>query len=291
MRVTRADSTKQGELGGGLVMTSNSKAPVIFISHGAPTFAIDPGVLGPWLQVLGAQLPEIRAVLVVSPHWQTRNVKVMTTARPETVHDFGGFPSRLYSLRYPAAGQPELAGEAARLLTQSAFNTQFDDHRGLDHGAWVPLRYLFPKANVPVFQVSIPFSLDTGQALRLGQALAPLREQGVLIVASGSMTHNLNEFRQSASVPQAYAREFANWVKAAVLTNAIDPLVRYRSEVPHAERAHPTEAHFLPLLVALGAQTEGETVQRIDGGIIHGVLSMDSYVWGMPAQALDCSNQ
>ena len=272
-------------------MTSNSKAPVLFISHGAPTFAIEPGVLGPRLQTLGGRLPEIKAVLMVSPHWQTRDVKVMTTARPETAHDFGGFPARLYSLQYPATGQPELAGEAARLLTQSGFNTQTDDRRGLDHGAWVPLMHLFPRANVPVFQVSIPFSLDTRQALKLGQALAPLREQGVLIVASGSMTHNLYEFRQSASVPQAYAREVANWVKTAVLANAIEPLVRYRSEAPHAERAHPTEEHFLPLLVALGAQADDDTAQLIDGGLTHGVLSMDSYAWGMPAPALDSLNQ
>ena len=176
-------------------MTAKTKAPVLFISHGAPTFAIEPGLLGPQLQRLGAQLPEIKAVLVVSPHWQTRDVNVMTTARPETVHDFGGFPARLYSLQYPTTGQPELADEAARLLKQSGFNTQFDDRRGLDHGAWVPLMYLLPKANVPVFQVSIPFSLDTRQALKLGQALTPLREQGVLIVASGSMTHNLYEVR------------------------------------------------------------------------------------------------
>ena len=271
-------------------MTSNSNPPVLFISHGAPTFAIEPGLLGPRLQTLGGQLPEIKAVLVVSPHWQTRDVKVMTTARPATVHDFGGFPARLYALQYPAAGQPELAAAAARLLTQSGFTTQFDDHRGLDHGAWVPLMYLLPKANVPVFQVSIPFSLDTRQALKLGQALAPLREQGVLIVASGSMTHNLYELRQSASGAQAYAREFANWVKTAVLANAIDPLVRYRSEAPHAERAHPTEEHFLPLFVALGAQAEGETAQAIDGDVTHGVLSMDSYVWGMIVPVLDSLN-
>lgn len=272
-------------------MTAKTKAPVLFISHGAPTFAIEPGLLGPRLQTLGGQLPEIRAVLVLSPHWQTRDVKVMSTARPETIHDFGGFPARLYALQYPAAGQPELAGQAARLLTQSGFTTQLDDRRGLDHGAWVPLMHLLPKANVPVFQVSIPSSLDTRQALELGKALAPLRERGVLIVASGSMTHNLYEVRQSTSAPQAYAREFASWVKTAVLANAIAPLVAYRSEAPHAERAHPTEEHFLPLIVALGAQAEGETAQAIDGGVTHGVLSMDSYVWGMPAPALDSLNQ
>jgi 4,5-DOPA dioxygenase extradiol len=272
-------------------MTSNTKAPVFFISHGAPTFALEPGVLGPQLQALGRHLPRIRAVLVVSPHWQTKDAKVMTTALPETVHDFGGFPSSLYALRYPAAGQPEIAIEAARLLDAAGFPTSCDDRRGLDHGAWVPLYHLLPKADVAVFQVSMPFKLDPQSAAKFGQALAPLREQGVLIVTSGSMTHNLYEFRHSGSEPQVYAQEFANWVKAAVLAGAVNPIIQYRTEAPHAERAHPTEEHFLPLLVALGAQGDGDTPQLIDGGITHGVLSMDSYVWGMPTLATNSNAQ
>jgi 4,5-DOPA dioxygenase extradiol len=266
-----------------------TKAPVLFISHGAPTFAIEPGLLGPRLQALGRQLlPAIKAVLVVSPHWQTRNVTVMTTAQPETVHDFGGFPARLYELRYPAAGQPELAREAARLLADAGFSVAFDDRRGLDHGAWVPLSHLLPHADVPVFQVSLPAALDTAQAVSLGRALAPLRKQGVMVVGSGSMTHNLYEFRQSGTRSEAYAEAFAAWVRAAVLADAVVPLVHYRAEAPHAERAHPTEEHFLPLLVALGARDEGDAVQVIEGGITHGVLSMESYAWGLtqPASAL-----
>jgi 4,5-DOPA dioxygenase extradiol len=253
--------------------------------------AIEPGLLGPQLQRLGQQLQGIRAVLVVSPHWQTRGVKGMATPKPETVHDFGGFPARLYELQYPAAGQPELANEAARLLAAVGFATDLDERRGLDHGAWVPLYHLLPQANVPVFQVSMPFDLTTQSAFQLGQALAPLRKQGVLIMASGSMTHNLHEFRQSASHPQAYALEFANWVKTAVLANAVQPIIQYRTEAPHAQRAHPTEEHFLPLLVALGAQGAGDAPQWINGGVTHGVLSMDSYVWGMPALATGSSTQ
>jgi 4,5-DOPA dioxygenase extradiol len=272
-------------------MNTSTQTPVLFISHGAPTLAIEPGLLGPQLQRLGQQLQGIRAVLVVSPHWQTRGVKVMATAKPETVHDFGGFPARLYELRYPAAGQPELANEAARLLAAAGFATDLDERRGLDHGAWVPLSHLLPQANVPVFQVSMPFDLSTQSAFKLGQTLAPLREQGVLIMASGSMTHNLHEFRQSASHPQAYALEFANWVKTAVLANAVQPIIQYRTEAPHAQRAHPTEEHFLPLLVALGAQGAGDTPQWINGGVTHGVLSMDSYVWGMPTVATGSSTQ
>lgn len=184
-------------------------SPSFFISHGAPTFALEPGVLGPRLTALGQQLTGIKAVLVVSPHWQTREVQVMTTAKPETVHDFGGFPAALYKLQYPANGQPEIAAEAARLLTEAGFAVTPDARRGLDHGAWVPMMHMLPDANVPVFQVSMPHTLTTAQALRMGEALAPLRAQGVAITASGSMTHNLYEFNPQATQPEPYVQEFA----------------------------------------------------------------------------------
>ena len=264
-------------------MTTTSQAPVLFISHGAPTFAIEPGKLGPQLQALGAQLKGVRAVLVVSPHWQTQGVGVSTTASPETFHDFGGFPAQLYDLSYPASGAPDIAAQAAQLLSDAGFATTIDSRRGLDHGAWVPLMHLLPAAQIPVFQVSMPYDLNAEQAVQLGRALAPLRAEGVLILASGSMTHNLREFRQGTTQAAGYVQEFSSWVRTAVLANAVQPVIRYRTEAPHAERAHPTEEHFLPLLVAMGAQGEGDAVQLIDGGIEHGMLSMDSFVWGMAA--------
>lgn len=259
-------------------------APTLFISHGAPTFAIEPGLLGPCLQALGQQLSGVNAVLVVSPHWQTRDTRVMSTAAPETVHDFGGFPSALYELQYPAAGHPQYAVEAARLLADAGFASGMDDRRGLDHGAWVPMRHLLPGAEVPVFQVSMPHGLETASALRFGRALAPLREQGVMIVGSGSMTHNLYEFRQSGSAAADYAAEFTQWIRQAVTSNDIERLLNYRQLAPHAQRAHPTEEHFLPLLVALGARSDTEALQILDGGIDHGVLAMESYAWGLADQ-------
>ena len=262
-------------------MTTAAKAPVLFISHGAPTFAIEPGVLGPQLRALGAQLKQVKAVLVVSPHWQTRDVKVTTTARPETIHDFGGFPAKLYDLHYPAAVAPELARDAARVLQQAGLSVDFDAGRGLDHGAWVPLWHLVPQADLPVFQVSMPITMDAAQAVRFGRILAVLREQGVMIVASGSMTHNLYEFRQGGAAPQAYAQEFTTWVRTAVLARATQAVLAYRSEAPHAERAHPTEEHFLPLLIAMGATDEADPVRVLEGGITYGVISMESYAWGL----------
>lgn len=263
-----------------------TKAPVFFISHGAPSFALEAGELGAHLRSLGKILPGVTAILVVSPHWQTSGVRVMATVSPPTMHDFGGFPDALYTLQYPAPGSPVFAKEAARVLADAGFRVSLDEKRGLDHGAWVPLLHLLPNADVPVFQVSMPVNLNTSEALRLGRALAPLRERGVLILGSGSMTHNLYELRQPGTGEETYAREFSAWVRQAVLANAIDRLVDYRASAPHAERAHPTEEHFLPLLLALGANDGEATAQVIEDEITYGVLSMESYVWGMTDQTV-----
>jgi 4,5-DOPA dioxygenase extradiol len=236
------------------------------------------------LNTLGRQLSgskTVKAVLVVSPHWQTHDVTVMTTPAPETVYDFGGFPAALYDLQYPVAGHPQLAAEVRRLLTKAGWTGEVDARRGLDHGAWVPLRHLLPNADIPVFQVSMPVDLDTVSAFELGKALAPIRESGVMIVASGSMTHNLYEFRHSGAIEQDYAVEFTHWIRQAVISHDIEGLLNYRQRAPYAQRAHPTEEHFLPLLVALGARGDAEATQIIEGGVTNGVLSMESYAWGM----------
>jgi 4,5-DOPA dioxygenase extradiol len=260
------------------------KAPVLFVSHGAPTFALEPGRLGGQLRALGQQLAGVKAVLVVSPHWQTRDVKVMSTAMPETVHDFGGFAPALYELHYPAAGAPELAAQTAQLLGQAGLQVSMEERRGLDHGAWVPLWHLLPDAKLPVFQVSMPLSLDTHSAYQLGQALAGVRELGVMILASGSMTHNLYEFRQGATQPEDYAIEFTHWVRQSVSSHDQERMLNYRQLAPHAQRAHPTDEHFLPLLIAMGARGEADELQVLDGGITNGMLSMESYAWGLSNQ-------
>ena len=257
----------------------SSRQPVLFISHGAPTFALEPGELGPRLAQLGSSLEGVAAVLVVSPHWQTRQLRVMAGSAPETIHDFGGFDPELYELDYPAPGAPELAAQTAELLAAAGFDVALDERRGRDHGAWVPLRHLFPSADVPVYQVSLPFSLDTAGAVRLGRALAPLRERGVVIAGSGSLTHNLGEFRGPTTVDSPYVSQFRDWVRAAVLADASADLVQYRSLAPQASRAHPTEEHFLPLLVAQGA-AQGDRARVIEGGICYGMLAMESYAWG-----------
>ncbi len=258
-----------------------SRAPAMFVSHGSPMFALEPGQLGPSLQQIGTELPEVRAVLIVSPHWQTQNVSVSGTATPETIHDFGGFPAALYALQYMPPGAPSLAAEAVLLLREAGIEARIDATRGLDHGAWVPMRYLMPTADVPVFQVSMPYELTAVGALRLGQTLAPLRDRGVLVIGSGSLTHNLFEFRKHIRDPE-YAQAFADWINDAVLRRDVDALLHYRERAPHAARAHPSEEHYLPLLVALGASDENDASVRIEGGMTYGVLSMDSFGFGLP---------
>lgn len=262
-------------------------APSLFISHGAPTFALDPGALGPRLTAIGANLSRITAIAVVSPHWQTSHVSVMSGASPATVHDFSGFPAALYALQYPAPGHPALAHEAASLLADAGFTVSLDAQRGFDHGAWVPLRYLRPKADIPVFQVSMPRWLNVAEAFKLGRALTPLRAKGVLLIGSGSLTHNLGDLRPAHSEDAEYAKTFADWVRTTLTANDIGQLLDYRQRAPHAERAHPSDEHFLPLIAAYASRIEGEVTHFIHGGTRYGTLSMDSYGWGLPpARAL-----
>ena len=257
-----------------------NRMPSLFVSHGAPTFAIEPGIAGPLLTALGAALPMPKAVLVVSPHWMTRGAYVGTVPMPQTIHDFGGFPRELFQLQYPAQGHPPMAQRAIELLNQAGWSAHADISRGLDHGAWVPLRFLYPAANVPVFQVSMPVDLTAQSALQFGQALSPLADKGVLIIGSGSLTHNLAEFRGLSGQTESYVIEFVQWVRRAVLRGDQDSLVRALELAPHAQRAHPSDDHLLPLMVALGAARSALPVTVLEGGVSYGMLSMESYVFG-----------
>jgi len=254
--------------------------PTVFVSHGAPTFANEPGLAGAQLRALGQALDKPQAILVVSPHWMTRSVEITATAQPDTVHDFGGFPRALYAIQYPVAGSPQLAARVKQVLSPRGITASLDTRRGLDHGAWVPLLHMYPDADVPVVQVSIPFDTDEAKALALGRALAPLAAEGVLIVGSGSLTHNLYEFRMGDAHEAGYAREFSLWVRDAVVHGDMHRIAQALRDAPHAARAHPTTEHFLPLLVAAGAAGAPRPTTVLDGGIRHGVLAMESYVFG-----------
>lgn len=265
-----------------------STQSTLFVSHGAPTFAIQPGLAGPRLAALGRSLPRPGAVAVVSPHWMTDEPRVTTAERPETIHDFGGFDRSLYDIRYPAPGHPALAERAVAVLREDGWSAQGDPRRGLDHGAWVPLLHLFPDADVPVFQVSMPARLTEDAAYALGRSLGRLREHDVLVIGSGSLTHNLYEFRAGAADAR-YAGEFAEWIGQAVTTGDHDRLVHGLREAPHARRAHPTTEHYLPLLVAAGAAPDPLPAKVIEGGTEYGVLVMDSFLFG-PAPSAQVSD-
>lgn len=263
---------------------STATLPVLYVSHGAPLFAIEAGSTGPALADWAGKLalPEggLRGIVIMSPHWMARRPAVMSNPKPATWHDFGGFPPALYALQYPAAGNPELAAEVAALLAEGGIAADSDDERPLDHGAWVPLMHLFPRADVPVVQLSLPAGYGPSEVLEMGRALRGLRERGVLVIGSGSMTHNLREFFGGATEPAAYVLEFSRWVEAAVTAGDLDALLDYRQRAPHAKRAHPDEDHFLPLFFALGAAGWGDSravhADYLSREVMYGILAMDA---------------
>lgn len=274
--------------------------PTVFVSHGSPMHAIDAGRAGDVWAELGRTLPRPSAVLIASAHWETELPMLSTAPQLETIHDFGGFPPELYKITYPAPGAPDVAKRAIQLLRSSGLTATADASRGLDHGAWVPLRRMFPNADVPVAQVSIQPSLEAAHHLLVGTALAPLTRDGVLVIGSGHITHNLRDWmvgvRQRGSravadgAAEPYVMEFREWIADALLKNDRARLLRWRELAPHAQRAHPTPEHFMPLFVALGAASAadepGPRVKRLDAGVDSGVLAMDAYVfWPQASEA------
>lgn len=260
---------------------SPATQPALFVPHGAPTFALHPGAAGAALSRLASALPRPRAIVAVSAHWETASPTVGVAARLETIHDFSGFPPELYEIRYPATGCPEGGREVAAALQQAGLEAGFDERRGLDHGAWIPLRLMFPDADVAVIPLSIQSHLGPAHAIRVGRALAPLRERGMLILGSGNVTHNLHDYFQASRSGRtpAYVREFADWVWNRLERRDVAALVDYRREAAHAAQAHPTEEHLLPLHVALGAGGTDFAVERLHAGVDDYVLAMDAYAF------------
>ena len=258
-----------------------STMPTLFVSHGAPTFALEPGEAGRELAALAREIPAPRAILIASPHWMSPVVSLTASDRPETIHDFGGFPAPLYDLRYPAPGEPALAARAIELLAAAGVDAHADPRRGLDHGAWVPLLHMYPDAAVPVVQISMAGRRPASWFHTLGRALAPLRDEGVLIVGSGSLTHNLYEFTGAAAGTMPYVGAFAQWIADTLAAGDVDALLDYRQLAPHAERTHPTDEHLMPLMFAHGAAGAHAGARRLAAADVrYGMLAMDAYVFG-----------
>ncbi len=256
-----------------------TRQPALFVSHGAPTLALEPGPTRGFLAQLGAGLARPKAILVVSAHWETALPAISTAPQPETIHDFYGFPEALYRMHYAAPGAPALAQRAVGLFAAAGLSAAAVPDRGLDHGAWVPLMLMFPDADIPVAQVAVQTRLGPAHHLRLGEALRPLRDEGVLIIGSGSATHNLGEFRNHRydSPPPDWVSAFDDWLAETIAAGHTADLLDYRRVAPQAVRNHPTEEHLLPLFAAYGAGTPGVPPQHIHSGFTYGVIGMDAW--------------
>jgi 4,5-DOPA dioxygenase extradiol len=258
------------------------RMPSLFISHGSPDLAVRETAAHRFLRGLGANLPRPRAILVASAHWETDVPAVATGANPTTVFDFGGFDPRLRQIRYDAPGDPALASQAAVLMQHAGLEVIPDAGRGWDHGVWVPLHLLYPERNIPVAQVSIQPLKDPAHHVRVGAALQSLRDDGVMIIASGAMTHNLGAFRGQpvdAPVPR-WVSDFTDWMADRLTSDKRADAVLYREQAPYGVQNHPEAEHILPLFVALGATAVSEPVTRLHDSFEHGVLAMDIYRFG-----------
>lgn len=257
------------------------RLPALFVSHGSPMTILEDCPARDFLKSLGSLTRKPETILAVSAHWETETPAISTAERPATIHDFRGFPEALYRLDYPAPGAPALAERTAALLEAADFFVERDEARGLDHGAWMPLLLGMPEADIPVTQLSIQPRRDPAYHAHLGAALAPLRDEGVLILATGALTHNLRDLAWGeplAPTPD-WARDFAGWVEQGVRAGDRTALLDYRTRAPHAAHAHPTEEHLLPFFVALGAGREGTPGRPLHHSYTYGSLAMDAYAF------------
>lgn len=263
-----------------------SALPTLFISHGSPDTAIAETQATAFLKALAADLPRPRAIVVASAHFESEKVLVSGDAKPEIIHDFRGFDPRLYEMRYPAPGDPELADEIAAELRDAGFDASVALDRGFDHGTWVPLILVYPEADIPVVQVSIDPGKGADHHLALGAALASLRERDVLVIGSGAFTHNLREAfarlrigDRDAPTP-GWVSAFTTWMTDRILAGDREALIDYRAKAPYAVQNHPTDEHLMPLYVALGAAGPEARGRRLHDSRDFGVLSMEAFAFG-----------
>jgi 4,5-DOPA dioxygenase extradiol len=271
--------------------------PALFVSHGSPMIALEPGEAGAFLRRLGpaidAAFGRPRAILALSAHTLTREPVLLAAPRHEAVYDFGGFDPRLYEMRYDAPGAPELVTRVAERLTAAGWPAHRVDQGGLDHGIWTPLRYVYPDADVPVLPVGWSPRESPARLYALGEALAALADEGVLVLGTGSITHNLRRVAQAGfqlqstppEIPQSAA--FRAWFAEHSAARDWDALFDYRARAPHAADMHPSDEHLLPWYLAAGAGGRDAVPRRLHGSVTHGVLGMDAYAFGPGAQRLD----
>ncbi len=258
-------------------MTNN--APVMFISHGAPTFALYPGEAGRLLRRVGKQLNKVKGIVILSPHWISHHQEISMAENPSTIHDFGGFMDDLYTINYPAPGDSRLALHIQNTLAQQGTDSILNAERGRDHGVWVPMLHLLPEANIPIVQLSLNYHLSWSEIVDLGRSLQPLREQGIAIIGSGGITHNLADMRGLNQTARPYAVSFQHSVRKHLLNKEYDELINNAHSIDGFKQSHPSDEHYLPLLFTIGALTQQDQPSVLEGGIVYGSLSMESYFW------------
>ena len=253
--------------------------PSLFISHGSPMLALEPGASGPALTRLANELPRPKAIVLVSAHWESPDLRVASHHAPETWHDFGGFPPALFAVQYPAPGDPALAARIVQILADKGLPARLDANRPFDDGAWVPLSLMYPAADIPVVQVSLPSQLGPQAQTEIGRALSTLRNEGVLIIGSGSITHNLRELDWHAGPEsvEPWAKAFRDWMIETLASDDETMLHDYRKLAPFAAKNHPSDEHLLPLYFARGA---GGPFSIAHQGWTLGALGMDIYRFG-----------
>ena len=268
----------------------------MFISHGSPLMALQPREAGAFMQRLGpaidAAFGRPKAVLAVSAHTLARTPLLLAAARHEAVYDFGGFDDALYTLRYDAPGAPALAAQAEALLRERGIEVQRIEQGGLDHGIWTPLRYMWPQADVPVLPLAFVPDWSPRRLFDFGAALAPLAAEGVLIMGTGSITHNLRRvfaggLRADPGGPEiAESAAFRGWFAHESRRRDWDALFDYRRQAPHAVDMHPSDEHLLPWYVAAGAGGREAAPLRLHDSLTYGCLGMDAYAFGPGAERL-----
>ncbi|MBL7714144.1 MAG: dioxygenase [Bdellovibrionales bacterium] len=259
--------------------------PSLFVSHGTPMIALstpEEDLYVAALHELGQALPKPKAVVVVSAHLATGDdaISVNSSHQLLAFHDFGGFPGKLYMERYDCPGDPALAAEIVGALASAGMNAAIEKSPTIDHGVWVPLKHLFPKADVPVVQVSLPYPDRPQMTLKLGKVLGAFRQKGVLLLGSGGAVHNLQDLKwhEKSAKGQARAQEFEDWLLEKLKKKDVESLMNYEEEAPHAAWAHPTAEHLFPLFFTVGSALEGDEVHTLTQGIEYGSLSMFSFL-------------
>lgn len=259
--------------------TQSTPLPSLFVGHGAPDLLISDIPAGDFLSELGSRLIRPRGIVVISAHWSTSDLQMTAPTTLQTIHDFNGWPSELYDIEYPASGAEWLNTQLAEALAETNYPVCIGSRQGLDHGAWVPLSLMYPDADIPIVQLSLLKEASPEQHFKIGQALDTLRHNGVLILGSGGLVHNLRSLKPEGSSAENWAQSFDNWLFEQLEARELQALFSFANKAQYAQRAHPTDEHLMPLFVSMGAGWSDGQSYQVHQSFSYGNLSMTSYAF------------